>query len=262
MTPPVITLTTDFGPSSPYVAAIKGVILSLNPAAQLVDITHAIAPQNVRQAALVLADVCQFFPPHSIHLAVVDPGVGTSRALLYARFGQQQFLAPDNGLLSRLAKNVPPSTIIRLTDPQYWLARVSSTFHGRDILAPIAARLSLGLDPERLGPRQTEMVTFDWTEARFMPGKIAGEVVAIDSFGNLITNISAAQLEGVPRGEVLQIECDEHQTQGLFRTYGDQPPMTFMALIGSNECLELCIVDDSAAAMLGVGIGAAVRLSW
>lgn len=260
--PAVVTLTTDFGVGSPYVAAMKGVLLAAHPALSIVDITHAIEPQNVRQAAQVLADVSRFFPAHTIHLAVVDPGVGTARGLIYARFGVQQFLAPDNGLLSRLAAEAPPSTIIRLTEPQYWAERVAPTFHGRDILAPVAGRLSLGLDPELLGPRQLSLQMLDWPEAQRMAGKIEGEIVAVDSFGNLISNITEAQLRGVPTGEELQVLCDEHETRGLFRTYGDQPPQTFLALVGSNGCLELAIVNESAALMLGLGVGAKVTLKW
>lgn len=258
----VITLTTDFGSDSPYVAILRGVLLSLSPEATVVDITHAVPPQNVRQGALVLADVCRWFPPHTIHVAVVDPGVGTDRALIYARIGLQQFLAPDNGLLSRLAWAAPPSTIIRLTEPQFWAPRVSSTFHGRDILAPVAARLSLGLDPELLGPRQPSLLMLDWPEAQRMAKSIQGEIVAVDSFGNLISNITEAQLAGVPTGEELQVLCDEHETRGLFRTYADQPPQTFVAVVGSNGCLELAIVGESAAMMLGLGVGAKVELRW
>src|SRR5258708_2370795 len=136
---PIITLTTDFGTGSPYVAAMKGVILSLNPAATVVDLTHAIGAQNIRQAALILAETTPWFPPRTIHVAVVDPGVGTARKIVYARIWEHDFIAPDNGLLSRLALCTPPSTIITVADPQFWLPRVSATFQGRDIMAPVAA---------------------------------------------------------------------------------------------------------------------------
>ena len=148
----VITLTTDFGAGSPYVAAMKGVILSINPRATVVDITHGVRPQDIRQAALVVDDVAGRFPPESIHVAVVDPGVGTDRAIVYAHVGRRHFVAPDNGLLSRVAERIRPSKIIRISEAEYWLNPVSATFHGRDIMAPVAARLSTGLDPEKLGP--------------------------------------------------------------------------------------------------------------
>ncbi len=258
----IITLTTDFGHGSPYVAAMKGVILSINADALLVDITHGIAPQNIRQAALVLADTAPWFPPETIHVAVVDPGVGTSRKIVYARMGGQQFVAPDNGLLSRLALSASPSTIITISAPEFWLPRVSATFHGRDIMAPVAARLSGGLDPGRLGPVQHELVTLEWTEARVSAKKIEGAIQSIDSFGNLITNIPADALTNVPRGEDVVILCDEHETRGIFNTYGDQPASTLIALIGSSGYLELAIVGDSAALMLGIRAGVPVTITW
>ncbi len=144
---PIITLLSDFGRDSPYVAAMKGVILSINRQATIVDLTHSIGPQNVRQAALVLDELARWFPPDSIHVAVVDPGVGSERRIVYAHIGEGHFLAPDNGLLSRLARRVPPSTIRTVTEAEFWLPAVSATFHGRDIFAPVAARLSLGLAP-------------------------------------------------------------------------------------------------------------------
>jgi S-adenosylmethionine hydrolase len=260
--PPIITLTTDFGFDSPYVAAMKGVILSINPAATLVDITHSITPQNIRQAALVLADSTPWFPPGTIHLAVVDPGVGTKRKIIYARIGEHNFVAPDNGLLSRLALRTQPSTIITVADPSYWLPVVSATFHGRDIMAPVAARLSLGLEPARLGPQQHEIERLEWLEARVTEKKIEGTVQSIDSFGNLITNIPADALVNVPRGEEVAILCDEHETHGIFNAYADQPEMTLIALVGSSGHLELAIVGESAAMMLGVRVGTPVTVAW
>ncbi|HPP53751.1 MAG TPA: SAM-dependent chlorinase/fluorinase, partial [Thermoguttaceae bacterium] len=149
----IITLTTDFGVESPYVAAMKGVIFSLNPAAVVVDLSHAIPPQNIRQAAIVLEEVAPYYPAGSIHVVVVDPGVGTDRALVYARIGEQHYLAPDNGVLSRLVwLGWVPEEVRRLENPRFWRHPVSRTFHGRDILAPSAAYLSLGVSPAELGP--------------------------------------------------------------------------------------------------------------
>lgn len=259
----IITLTTDFGAGSSYVAAVKGVILSINPQARLIDLSHSIAPQNICQAALLLADAAPWFPPDTIHLAVVDPGVGSSRRIVYAQFGLQHFVAPDNGLLSRLALAASPSTIRTVTEPEYWLPQVSSTFHGRDIMAPVVARLSLGLEPSRLGPAQHELVLLDWREARVTEKRIEGAVQQIDAFGNLITNIPADALTNVPRGEEqVAIACDEHETRGIFATYSDQPAMTLIALVGSSGKLELAIVGDSAAIMLGVGVGTPVTITW
>jgi S-adenosylmethionine hydrolase len=258
----IITLTTDFGPSSLYVAAVKGVILSINPAVTLVDITHAIPPQDIRAGALVLAEATRWFPPETIHVAVVDPGVGTARRIVYARIGPHDYVAPNNGLLSRLARSTPPSRIITVSEASHWLTPVSATFHGRDIMAPVAARLSLGLDPARLGPACHELVKLEWTEAVVSDSKIQGAVQSIDSFGNLITNIPADALASVPRGEEVAVVCDEHETRGIFNTYADQPTMTLIALVGSSGHLELAIVGDSAAAMLGITVGTPVTVQW
>lgn len=263
MSPPrIITLTTDFGTGSPYVAAMKGVILSLNPAATIVDVSHAIPPQDVRAGALVLADTTRWFPPGTIHVAVVDPGVGTRRKIVYLRMGEQHYVAPDNGLLSRLALAAHPSTIINVVKPEFWLPKVSSTFHGRDIMAPVAARLSLGLDPARLGPAQADIERLDWTEASVAANKIEGTVESIDSFGNLITDIGADALVDVPRSEETRIICDDHETLGIFNAYADQPEMTLIALLGSSGKLELAIVGDNASLMLGVTVGTPVKITW
>ena len=258
----IITLTTDFGSGSAYVAAMKGVILSINPAARLIDISHSIPAQDIRQAAIVLAAAAPWFPPDTIHVAVVDPGVGSARRILYARFGDQQFLAPDNGLLSLVARRAAASFVLGVNDPRYWRDEVSPTFHGRDIFAPVAARLSLGLDPVLLGPAVHDMVELTWPEVKRMANRIEGSVRSIDSFGNLITDITTEMLAGVPTGEATTIRCDEHETSGIFRTYADQPEMTLIALVGSSGFLELAIVGDSAAAMLGVRVGERVEVHW
>jgi len=193
---------------------------------------------------------------------VVDPGVGTARKIVYVHMGGQDYLAPDNGLLGRLAALVPPSKIIAVTNRQVWLPEVSATFHGRDIMAPVAARLSLGLDPDTLGPHQRELLPLAWPEVRMLANRIDGEVVSIDSFGNLITNITAEMLEGVPVDDSVAVQCDGHETQGIFTAYGDQPEMTLIALVGSSGLLEMAIVGDSAAAMLAAGEGARVTIVW
>lgn len=262
MQSPLITLTTDFGADSPYVAAMKGVIYSIHPSARVVDVTHSIPPQNIDAGSWVLLEVAPYWPPGTIHVCVVDPGVGTDRRLIGACFESAVYLAPDNGLLTRLAGRKPPTTIVALTERRFWLPTVSATFHGRDILAPAAARLSLGLDPRELGPVVDRLVELPISKVRIMPGKIKGAVRSIDSFGNLITDITAEQLAGVPvEPDRVRICCDEHETQGLFRTY-DQPPMTLVALVGSGGFLELAIVQDSAAMMLGIRAGAPVTVEW
>ena len=258
----LITLTTDFGTGSPYVAAMKGVILSIDPAATVVDLTHAVRPQAVRHGAIVLDDVTERFPPGTIHLAVVDPGVGTDRAIVYAEIGRQRYVAPDNGLLSRVARRTRPERIVRLTDPEYWLPEVSPTFHGRDIMAPVAARLGLGLDPGRLGPPLEKLVDLDWPQPQLAPGRITGEVLVVDSFGNLVTNIDAGMLRRVPPDRPLRVAVDEREVEGICSTYGEQPSGTLIALVGSTGRLELAVVNDNAAAMFGVQVGAPVSVTW
>jgi S-adenosyl-L-methionine hydrolase (adenosine-forming) len=260
--PAIITLTTDFGEGSRYVAAMKGVVLSINPGVQLVDISHSVPHQDIRTGAIVLAETTRWFPPDTIHVAVIDPGVGSMRRIVYARIGSQHFIAPDNGLLSCLAMVERPAKIVCLSEPRHWLPDVSHTFHARDIMAPVGARLSLGLPPEELGQPLDQLIELSWPEVQRVPNRIEGEIVEVDSFGNLITNITREMLHGVPTNEVVVVKCQEHETQGIFSTYSDQPSMTFMAHVGSTGRLELAIVDENASAMLGVKVGAGVCVTW
>jgi hypothetical protein len=260
MTP--ITLITDFGPGSHYVAAMKGVILSLCPEATIVDIAHDVPPQDIRRAAVLLDDVADWFPPATIHVVVIDPGVGTDRAIVYARMGQQHFIAPDNGLLSRLAARKPPTKLVRLSEPAYWLPQVSATFHGRDIMAPVAAHLALGLDPDRLGPPLERLLALDWPLPRESQTRIDGVVIEVDGFGNLITNITADMLGGRPTDRRACIVCNIYETWGIYHAYAAQAGGTLVALIGSGGRLELAIVGDNAARRLGVGVGVPVTLAW
>lgn len=261
MIAPLITLTTDFGEGSPYVAAMKGVILSINPRARIVDLTHTIPPQDIRRGAMVLEEVTPLYPPGTLHVAVVDPGVGTSRQIVYAEIAGQRYIAPNNGLFSRLAERHEPTKIRAITEERLFRRPVAPTFHGRDIMAPVAAQLSLGADPDSLGP-PSQLVALDWPGAEKVANRITGEVTAVDSFGNLVTNVTREMLAGVPTDETVGVVCDEHETRGIFNAYADQPPMTLIALVGSNDCLEIAIVDDSAAIMLGVGAGAPVEVRW
>jgi S-adenosyl-L-methionine hydrolase (adenosine-forming) len=254
----IITLTTDFGTGSPYIAAMKGVMLGINPAARLVDVSHEIGAQNIRQGAVVLAEASTWFPAGTLHVGVVDPGVGTARRLIYARLGDQQYLAPDNGLLSLLAKRSRSSRIIELKNNEHWLPSVSSTFHGRDILAPVAAQLSLGLEAERLGPVLGEMQILDWPEATRRGNRIDGIVQWIDSFGNLISNISAGMLVDLQRQAKVRIQCGHQAIDGINSTYAQQITGSFCALIGSSGYLEIAVVNGSAKESLGVSVGDAV----
>jgi len=258
----IITLLTDFGVGSPYVAAMKGVILSINPAVTLVDLTHSVAPQDVREGAIVLEDVAERFPEGTIHVAVVDPGVGSSRPIVYAEIARRGYVAPDNGLLSRLTRRHMPERVVRLENPKYWLNPVSSTFHGRDIMAPVAAHLSLGLDPGKLGPSAELCSMLEWPGPVRLHDRIEGVVLRIDSFGNLITNITADMLSGRPTDERACIVCNIYETWGIYNAYSDHPRGTFIALVGSHNCLELAIVGESAAERLGIGVGSPVVVAW
>ena len=193
---------------------------------------------------------------------MIDPGVGTQRAIVYARIGAQQFIAPDNGLLSRLAARTPPDMLIRLANSAYWLDEVSATFHGRDIMAPVAAQLTLGLDPALLGPPLEKLTTLDWSPIRVAASHVEGEVLTIDSFGNLITNITAEMLAGRPTDDRLCIVCHGRETRGIRRSYADCPRGAFMAIIGSGGRLELAIVEGSAVGSLGICAGTPVALTW
>lgn len=251
----LITLTTDFGLGSPYVAQMKGVILSLCREAELIDITHAIGPQNIREGAIVLADATPRFPPGSIHLAIVDPGVGTSRRMIYAETSEQRYLAPDNGLLSFLTRHEPPRRIVLLENSRFWLSNPSHTFHGRDIFAPVAAHLAGGLDPAELGTAGDELISLDWPEPRKTSSRIAGEVLYVDSFGNLITNIDATDIAALGHPASLVIECGGLEIRGLVRSYGAALTGEFVALLDSQGRLEIAAINNHAARELRLQAG-------
>lgn len=174
----------------------------------------------------------------------------------------ERYLCPDNGLLTRLAERAEPIIMASVTAEQFFRKPVASTFHGRDIMAPVAAHLSLGLDPTELGSPHRTLKQLDWRRAKKVANRITGEIVTVDSFGNLVTNITREMLADVPTDESVTIRCDEHETHNIFTTYADQPPMTLVAVIGSSDQLELAIVDDSAKIMLGVGVGTPVEVVW
>jgi len=254
---PILTLTSDFGRDGPYVAAMKGVVLGLAPDVQIVDVSHAVAPQNVLEGAFILAGIVDAFPPGTVHLAVVDPGVGTDRRLVALSVADQWFVAPDNGLLGGVIRGREVSGIWEISNPDLWRAKVSSTFHGRDILAPAAAHLLLGRDPDSLGPRRSKVTTLANFEPRGDDRGIVGEVIFRDAFGNLITNISASRLAADP-AEAWRIEIAGETISGLSRTYGDRPTGTIVALAGSSGWIEVAVVNGDAARSLIAGPGTTV----
>jgi S-adenosylmethionine hydrolase len=258
---PLITLTTDFGLGSPYVAQMKGVILSICREVDLIDLTHAIAPQGVREGAVVLADTTPRFPPGTIHVAVIDPGVGTTRRLVYAEIGGQRYLAPDNGLLTLLTRQSLPKRLIVLENRAYWLPQTSHTFHGRDILAPVAAHLARGVDAADLGPQVETLITLDWARPIKTGTDIRGEVLYVDSFGNLITNISRDEVATLGDLARVAVECGGRTIFGLVATYGTAMTGETIALFDSQGRLEIAVVGGSAARQLGVQAGAVVQVS-
>jgi len=222
----VITLLSDFGDRDEYAACLKGVILGLNPQAVLVDLTHSVPPQDIHFGAFVLAGAAAYFPPGTIHLAVVDPGVGTGRRGL-AAYGRGQFwVGPDNGLFHLIFAGEPEFKMVSLENPDYFLPQVSPTFHGRDRFAPVAAHLSLGLELGRLGPPLPDPVRLSWPEPSVSAARIRGEIIHVDRFGNLVSNITAgawhAWLKGAENN--FQLQVGRRTLTRLGRTYGEAPP--------------------------------------
>jgi S-adenosylmethionine hydrolase len=267
----IITLTTDFGLCDAYVAEMKGVILGMNPDARLVDICHAIKPQNINQAAFVLHTAYRFFPERTIHIAVVDPGVGSQRRAILLRTPFADFLAPDNGILSYIIQEVaekpvtgssmklkPGVMAISLTKSKYWCKQVSATFHGRDIFAPVAAHLSLGRPPEELGKQINTLVTMPLLYPHKTTSGITGHIVHIDNFGNLITNVSEQDLPKKKDG--INTSVGGKRIHGVSRTYQDSDGL--LTLIGSHRYLEISLKNGSASGFLGVGIGDQVKINF
>ena len=257
---PIITLTTDFGEGSAYVAQMKGVILSLNPEVTIVDLTHCIPPQDVRRGAITLDEVARRFPPGTVHVAVVDPGVGTNRRIVLVESAVQAFVAPDNGLLSLVAKRSVRRQIISITNRSYWIEPVSATFHGRDIMAPVAAHLTLGVEPSALGDAIDDLTALKWSEVLVKEKTVLGSVVAVDSFGNLISDIRQSDLAAANFDPIEKptIQCGESSVEGIVQTYGEAPAGSLVALMGSGGFLELAIVNGNAANKLGIVVGAGV----
>jgi S-adenosylmethionine hydrolase len=257
MTTGVLTLTTDFGIGGPYVAALKGVLLGLAPGTQIVDVCHTISPQNILEGAFVLAGIVDSFPARTIHLVVIDPGVGTDRKLIATKLADQWFVLPDNGLITGVARGRSPAGIWEINNPTIHRPVVCDTFHGRDILAPAAAHLLRGGNPDDLGPQASRFITLRNFEPTADPSGFLGEVIFRDTFGNLITNVNASHLTGHPAdGWVVEIAGD--RIEGISRTYGEQPPGSLMALAGSSGWMEVAVVNGDAARQLTAGSGTTV----
>jgi len=262
----IITLLTDFGSQDEYVGLMKGVILSINPSATLVDITHQIDRQDIVQAAFAIHAAYRYFPAGSVHLLVVDPGVGTQRALLALEMKKQYFVAPDNGALTLLFHESNAACLVRLTNSNFFLDTVSRTFHGRDIIAPVGAHISQGVDLHQLGAEITPADAV-WLENIYPrtsdTGEIVGTVVAVDHFGNLITNIDYQMLKRIVRTvpeNKIRIRIGTHTIAGLYQTYENVGRNTALGLIGSRGFLEVAVNQGNAARELNAGKGDAVRV--
>jgi S-adenosylmethionine hydrolase len=259
MKQPIITLMTDFGMEDGYVASMKGVVLTICPEARLVDISHLIPPQDVRAGAFLLSRVYRYFPEATIHLAVVDPGVGTERKALAIETGGHFFIGPDNGLFTWVLKGGSIPRVISMENPAYRRSEVSSTFHGRDIFAPAAAYLAKG---EPLSSFGSPCVPWQaaWGSIIKTREALLGEVIYIDHFGNLITNIGRSDLESLaPAGERVIMVGNLPVTR-VVNTYGEAEPQSTVALIGSSDNLEIALALGSAAAKLGIEVGTPVSV--
>ena len=257
--PPIITLTTDFGQRDPFVGIMKGVILSICPSARLVDLTHDVEPQDVRGACLALEAALPFFPDGTVHLAVVDPGVGSRRRPLGVRAGRHYFVGPDNGVLTPALRSAR-WTAVALTAPEYRLAEVSRTFHGRDVFAPAAAYLAAGVPLERLGAVAADPVLEPIPGSRLEGDALVGEVLAVDRFGNLLTSIEAGRLAALAADGPVTVEVSGQPVAGLVEAYAEAGDGRPAAIVGSTGHFEIFVRGGSASQALGVGRGAPVRI--
>jgi S-adenosylmethionine hydrolase len=273
---PIITLTTDFGTGDAYVASMKGVILSINPKAVIVDICHSIEPQNVLQAAFIQSTAYRYFPEGTIHLAVVDPGVGSQRKAAILKTPEAFFIAPDNGVLSYIideidatpakpVHNFSPSPeqrklgtgleAVAITKPDFWLKPASATFHGRDIFAPVAAHLSLGTTLHKFGDSLSHVFAFNIPRpSGDNQGNLTGCILHIDNFGNIITNIRSGDLPG----EKVTVSIGSRRIDGISKFYAEKKGLA--AIIGSSGYLEISLKNGNAAAFLKTRVGDEIRL--
>jgi S-adenosylmethionine hydrolase len=258
MPPRIVTMTTDFGQIDGYVAAMKGVVLSICPKVVLVDISHQIRPQAVQQAAYVLSTAVPYFPPGTVHLVVVDPGVGSERRPVVVQTERALYVAPDNGVLGLVFHQDPARLAVHLTEPRYRLAQVSATFHGRDIFAPAAAHLACGTAPDEMGEPipLAELASLPRIEPKQQAsGEWIGEVLHIDRFGNLITSFQIRN----PRAPIT-LTVGGQRIGRLSRTFAGVSPGELVGYVGSSGYLEIAVREGNAARQLGLDIGAPVQV--
>ncbi|MBI5815554.1 MAG: SAM-dependent chlorinase/fluorinase [Nitrospinae bacterium] len=265
--PPIVTLTTDFGLSDPFVGVMKGVMLSINPSITLVDITHEINPQDVRQAVYVIGSAFEYFPKGTIHLCVVDPGVGSERKAVAFEAGGQYFIGPDNGVFTEVLRRTKVSASHEITNPSVILPNQSATFHGRDVFAPAAAHLAKGTPLNSFGPPAENLMSMDlpW-EMRPAPDLVVGEVIYIDHFGNAITNITRSLVERAARemdGAQVRIGFENGAIDGVLSNYSEaDEEMSACAVFGSWDTLEIFVRNGDAAFIHGLEVGDEVQIRF
>jgi S-adenosylmethionine hydrolase len=257
---PIVAFLTDFGTRDHYAGTMKGVVAGLCPDASLIDITHDIAPHDVLGGALELAASYKYFPPSTIFLVVVDPGVGSSRRGLVAEVADFRFVAPDNGVLSLVFADTRPKRVVELTERRYARPTVSRTFEGRDRFAPAAGWLARGAEPTAMGRPLTTWETLRIPGALVDGGHLAGEILRVDRFGNLISNIDRKAFEQFRHDRPIHIAIDGRPVDRLVQTYGEADAGALCALFGSTDHLEVAVNGGNASERLGVGRGASVRV--
>lgn len=256
----IITLITDFGLLDGFVGTMKGVILGIHPTVSFVDLTHDIAPQDIEEAAFVLRNAYRYFPPDTIHVVVVDPGVGSPRRALIVESPGYTFIGPDNGVFAYIYRMEPDVRVTAITNTAYCLPERSRTFHGRDVFAPVAAHLARGVSASSCGPPLHDYVRGTVTEPVISANGIAGHIIHIDRFGNVITDIPEARFIEVIQDRQFRIEAASCRLDRLSQTYADVPVGSPLAIFGSAGLLEIAVNGGSAARMLGLTRGDAVRV--
>ena len=259
----VITLTTDFGLADHFVGVMKGVMLNINPEVELVDLSHQVAAHDVFDGAFLIAQSYHYFPPGTIHLVVVDPGVGSGRRPILAVTARYQFVAPDNGVLSLIYDREPSCEVRHITEEGYFLQPVSHTFHGRDVFSPVAGWLSKGVEADRFGELISDYVRLAVPRPRRSPGgAVTGAILKVDNFGNLITNLTPQDVpellsESPP---AFTITVNQQTVTRLAASYSAGAPSELFAILGSSGYLEICTNQGSAARVLNASRGAEVNV--
>jgi S-adenosyl-L-methionine hydrolase (adenosine-forming) len=256
----IITLATDFGTRDSYVATMKGVIYQICRGATVVDLTHQILPQDLTEASLVLESCYRFFPKGTIHVVVVDPGVGTRRRAILVDTAEYLFVGPDNGVFSRIYSSQPLCEVREIVREDLLMPEISDTFHGRDIFSPVAAHLADGTDPADVGPVIADPARRDPPQPLVWQEQLTGEVIHVDSFGNIITNIPKELFDSVTVGKRFRIVTNGKVIDRLSRTYQDVPPGKALALFGSLDMLEIATHGGRADRQIGAGKGDPVQV--